>query len=526
MMPIAESGGSGRRFGRLTLAVPLAVLAFLLPAPLGSVAIAAPETASRDWQPAEAAAKHGERHKSLANHRIIWPARDHLVRVLLLRDYNTRVVLGGTVMLGAAAGIVGVFMLLRRRSLLGDVVSHASLPGIGVAFIAMEALSPGNGKWLPGLLFGAAVAGMSAVFCTKLILRYSRAKEDAAMAIVLSIFFGFGIALFTTIQSMPSGQSAGLNHFIFGKAASMVAQDVYLIGGTAAIIVVVVGAISKELCVLSFDQRFAATQGYPVFALDLLLMALVTGVTVIGLQSVGLLLVVAMLIVPAAAARFWTDNLQRMTLISAAVGAASGALGVFASAVFPRLAAGAVIVLTGAALFALSMFLGARRGILIRWLTHVQLRDRVGRQHVLRACYETLETRIHQDRDLADQLTEHIVTVQDLLPLRSWTARRLNRLLARAERNELLVRVGDGDYRLTRQGAESAQRIVRNHRLWEIYLIEYADIAPSHVDRDADDIEHLLGSEVVRDLERLMSRQFPRSTVPPSPHMIDTATSP
>ena len=462
-------------------------------------------------------------HRSLADLRIKWPSREQFLRVLMLRDYNTRVVLGGTVLLGAAAGFVGVFLLLRRRSLLGDVVSHASLPGIGVAFITMEVWSPGSGKWLPGLLAGAAVAGMLGVFCTKLILRYSRVKEDAAMAIVLSIFFGFGVALFTVIQNIPTGNSAGLNHFIFGKAASMVAQDVYLIGAAAAVIVAIVGAISKELQLLSFDQRFAATQGFSVFMLDMLLMALTTGVTVIGLQSVGLLLVVAMLIVPAAASRFWTNSLSRMIYIAASIGAASGALGVLASALFPRLAAGAVIVLTGSAMFAISMFFGTRRGILIRMLTEHKLRHRVGRQHILRACYELLELRFQQDPSSNYQLTEHLVTVRDLLPLRSWTERRLGRLLDRAERCELLVRVRDGAYRLTRQGADAAQQVVRNHRLWEMFLIEHADIAPSHVDRDADDIEHLLGSEVVRELEHLLSKQYPDFTVPPSPHKIESS---
>lgn len=473
--------------------------------------------------PESAGEPPAETHRTLADRRIQWPSREQLLRVLLLRDYNTRVVLGGTVMLGASAGFVGVFMLLRRRSLLGDVVSHASLPGIGVAFIAMEAWSPGGGKWLPGLLFGAAVAGMLGVLATKLILRYSRVKEDAAMAVVLSVFFGFGVALLTTIQNMPTGNSAGLNHFIFGKAASMVADDVYLIGAAAIILVIIVVAISKELRILSFDQRFAATQGFPVFGLDMLLMVLVTGVTVIGLQSVGLLLVVAMLIVPAAASRFWTNNLQQMTYISAGVGAASSALGVFASAMFPRLAAGAVIVLTGSALFALSMIFGTRRGLLMRWLTQYQLHHRVGRQHVLRACYELIELRCKQDANLSHELTDHLLTVSDLLPLRSWTPRRLERLLQRAERRELLVRVRDGAYRLTRRGADSAQQVVRNHRLWELYLIEQADIAPSHVDRDADDIEHLLGSEVVRELERVLAQEYPHFTVPPSPHKIETA---
>lgn len=460
-------------------------------------------------------------HRSLANNRIEWPSRAEVLRTLALRDYNTRVVLFGTTLLGGAAGIVGVFMLLRRRSLVGDVVSHSTLPGIAIAFMLMEHFRAGSGKWLPGLLLGALASGLLGIVFTKLILRHTRIKEDAALAIVLSVFFGLGMALFKVVQYIPSGSQAGLQHFILGKAASLVADDVWVIAISAAVMLTLLLLLYKEFTLLSFDERFAKTQGWPVFALDLTLLLLVAGVTVIGLQSVGLLLVVAMLIIPPAAARFWTNRLHRTVVVAGVVGGLSAAVGVVISALLPRLSAGAVIVLAGSTAFGFSLVFGTRRGVLTRVIAQRRLRLAVGRQHVLRAVFEVLEPRCDPTGELSDQLLEHIITLNDLLPMRSWTPSVLRRRLREAEQAELLSPVRAGGYRLTTLGAATAQRVVRNHRLWELYLIEYADIAPSHVDRDADAIEHILSPGVVAGLEKLLTRDYPRRGVPRSPHDIE-----
>ncbi|MBC8354230.1 MAG: metal ABC transporter permease [Planctomycetes bacterium] len=461
--------------------------------------------------------------RSLSRDRLEWPALSDVKRTLLLRDYNTRIVAIGTTMLGAAAGIVGVFMLLRKRSLIGDVVSHSTWPGIAIAFLVMERIKTDGGKWLPGLLVGALLAGVAGILCTKLILRYTRIKEDAALAIVLSVFFGAGMSLFKAVQYIPSGSQAGLNHFILGKTASMVSADVWIIGEASLAILIVIGLLFKEFSLLSFDDKFASSQGWPVFRLDLSLMLLVAGVTVIGLQSVGLLLVVAMLITPAAAARFWSDRLGRTTAIAACLGGSGAFCGVLLSAMFPRLAAGPVIVLTGALFFIISLFLGVRRGVIVRIVTHRRLKTAVGRQHILRALFEYLEPHCDPAAPMSSQLVNHIVSANELLPMRSWTLKRLRHLLRTAEKSNFIAVVREGGYRMTNRGAELAHRVVRNHRLWELYLIEHADIAPSHVDRDADDIEHLLAADIVESLERLLSERYPHMTVPPSPHAIDSA---
>lgn len=464
-------------------------------------------------------------HLSLANNEFKWPSSEQFVEVITMQNYNTRIVLLGTTFLGICAGTVGTFMLLRKRSLVGDVVSHASLPGIAIAFLVMELSDPGSGKSLSGLLLGALIAGLLGVLCTVAIRRLTRIKEDAAMAIVLSIFFGIGIALFTVVQNIPSGNVAGLHHFIFGKAASMIAADVALIVKAAVVVLLGCCLLFKEFSLMCFDEEFAAVQGWPVLGLDLMLMGLVVGVSIIGLQSVGLLLVVAMLIIPAASARFWTNKLGRLTIVAAGFGGLSAFSGVLLSALFPRFAAGAVIVLSGSFFFGISMAIGTRRGIFGRIRQQRRTRRRVGRHDLLRALYEFLEPSLTgDDGRLTADLTNPSIQFEQLLGMRSWSATRLRRLIGVADRDGILRTDSADKYHLTEVGAIQAQNVVRNHRLWEIYLIEHADIAPSHVDRDADTIEHLLEPDLMIKLDELLSQRYPNMAVPSSPHPIGHAT--
>ncbi|NUQ64760.1 MAG: metal ABC transporter permease [Pirellulales bacterium] len=446
---------------------------------------------------------------------------DQFLRVASLRDYNTRVVLLGTTLLGVSAGVVGTFMLLRRRSLMGDVVAHASLPGVALAFIVLEAVSPGMGRSLTALLAGAVLAGFLGILATVAIRRYTRIKEDAALAIVLSVFFGLGIALFTVVQNLPTGNAAGLHHFIYGKAASMVADHVRFIAAASALVLTLCLLFFKEFTVLAFDEQYAAAQGWPVLRLDVLLLALVVGVTVIGLQSVGLLLVVAMLIIPAAAARFWTDRLGWMTMVSGLLGGLGAAAGVAASAIFPRLAAGAVIVLASSFFFLVSMLFGIRRGVLVQAFALRRSRRRVGRHDLLRAMYENVESSVETDGSPEGlDLTAQPVAFDRLLATRSWSAARVRRLLAAAQREGLVTGNASSGYRLTARGAADARRVVRNHRLWEMYLITYADVATSHIDRDADEIEYVLDPDLVAELETALSRRRADLAMPASPHAI------
>jgi manganese/zinc/iron transport system permease protein len=440
---------------------------------------------------------------------------DDLLHVLFLKDYNTRLVVGSTALLGMTAGVIGSFLLLRKRSLMGDALSHATLPGICIAFLLVTLLG-GEGKSLPGLLLGALVFGMIGVGCVILIRRTTRIKDDAAMGVVLSVFFGLGIALLGLIQDLPAGSAAGLESFIYGKTASMVWNDFLLIVAAAAAVLIASLLLFKELRLLCFDDEFAGAQGWPVGALDIAMLALVAIVTVIGLQAVGLILIIALLITPPAAARFWTDRLVVMIVLAALFGAAAGWIGSSWSALGgedsdQNLPAGAMIVLVAAGLFALSMVFGGARGVLVRGLERWRVARRVARHHLLRAMYEIRE------RDAATLPPLHPVSMHSLLAERSWSKGQLKRALRRAEHDGLLMREG-AHARLTARGLEAAERAVRNHRLWEMYLIAYADIAPSHVDRDADQIEHVLRPEMIERLEDLLMGAARAASMPESPH--------
>lgn len=458
--------------------------------------------------------------RSITDSSFRWPTGEEIQRVVLLRDHNTRVVFLGTAALGAAGGLVGTFLLLRKRSLLSDTVSHATLPGLALAFIAVEAAG-GQGKSLPLLLSGAVVSGLLGMGFVSLVRRWSRVKDDAALAIVLSVFFGLGICFTVTIQQMPTGNAAGIANFIYGKAASMTNSDAQLILWSSLAVAAVCLLLYKELELLCFDESYGAAQGWPIPVLDGLLMALVVGVTVIGLQAVGLLLVVAMLIIPPAAARFWSERLFVNAVIATAIGIGSGLLGVAGSALFPKLPAGAVIVLAAFLIFLVSLVFGAKRGLLGRWIEHRHMVARVGHQHLMRAFYEIAE---RGGRGGDHALLADTVSLGALSGEQTWSRREFQGHLRRAERTGLVREADGGRWRLTAAGRAEARRVVRNHRLWELYLIQYADVAPSQVHRDADQIEHVVEPNIVSELEELLSQRYAPAVVPANPELRGSAT--
>lgn len=448
------------------------------------------------------------------------PDLREILEVLLLQNYNTRLVVLSTTLLGIAAGLVGSFLLLRKRSLMGDALSHATLPGVAIAFAVMVALG-GSGKSLPGLLLGATLSGIAGVATMLLIRHTTRLRDDVAMGFVLSVFFGVGVASLRMVQSMPGASAAGLESFIYGKTASMVSSDFLLISLVAGLSSLACLLFLKEFLLLCFDDGFAAAQGWPTLFLDVLLLGLVTAVTVIGLQSVGLILVIAFLITPPTAARFWTQRLIPMLLIAALIGGISGWLGASLSALTPQLPAGAVIVIVAALLFVLSMFFAPARGVIPRWIHQSRLRRKVDRQHLLRAAYEILEVQAG-----SAPVVNEPFPLALLLTKRSWTPRQLRRILKTARREDHLEPAAPDKILLSESGFGEASRATRNHRLWETYLIQYADIAPSHVDRDADMVEHILGAKLVRQLEAYLSDHDLALPVPPSPHSLEPSANP
>ncbi len=454
---------------------------------------------------------------ALGNFITEWAGWPEALDVLLLQNYNTRLVVLSTTLLGIASGIIGSFLLLRKRSLMGDALSHACLPGIGLAFIILVAFG-GEGKYLPGLLLGALVTGLLGVGMVIAVRNTTRLKDDAAMGVVLSVFFGLGIAIMGLLQKMPGASAAGLEHFIYGKAASMVLSDFGFILTITVIVIAVSMLFLKEFVLLCFDDSFAATSGWSVTLLDMILLLLVAAITVVGLQAVGLILIIAFLITPAAAARFWTDDLRGMLVWAGILGGLSGWIGASVSALLPNLPAGSLIVLVGSGLFLFSMIFGNARGILKRYWKHLKLKRKVGRQHLLRSVFEIIEAEL---RGESREPVNMAVSVDRLQKHRTWTPKRLHHLIKAASKEDHIESFDAHTLRLSEAGFGEAARTTRNHRLWELYLISYADIAPSHVDRDADSVEHILNPDMVRELEARLLQKESSLAIPRSPHQIE-----
>jgi manganese/zinc/iron transport system permease protein len=433
-----------------------------------------------------------------------------LIRVFTFQDYNTRVVVVGTTLLGLAAGLIGTFLVLRKRALLSDTLSHATLPGIALAFIVMTLLT-GDGKQLLALIVGAAIFAVLGTASVLVIQRFSRLKNDAALGIVLSVYFGLGIALMGMATRMDAGNAAGLSSFIYGKTASMLFSDALLIAVTALVAAIACIALFKEFSLVCFDADFGRTQGWPVTRLDFLMMALVVLVTVIGLQAVGLILVVALLIIPAASARFWTHRLRMLLGLSGLFGALSGFLGSGVSALMANLPAGAVIVLVASFFFIISMVFGSTRGLLRLGLDRLRLQRKIMNENLLRDIHEWGETSTDGDKRSPRSGT--------LMLRRAWSVKDLKRTLRRLNRLGLISQPNDGTIRLTEIGRDTAREIVLRHRLWETYLITHADVAPGMVDLSADRIEHILDPDMVRSLKTLLV-SVGKHDPPPSPHQL------
>ncbi len=409
------------------------------------------------------------------------------LRVLTLRaGFNSSVVVTGTTLFGAAAGMVGCFAVLRKRALMGDALAHATLPGIAGAFIVLTLLGQAS-KSLGALLVGAAVTGLLGVAAAQWLSRATRIGEDAAIGAVLSVFFGVGVAMLSVVQALPGGGQGGIETFIYGQTAAMGARDALVMAIAAGLAALASALLLKEFTLVCFNDEFASSVGLPVTAIDLLMMGLVAAVTVVGLQAVGLILVVAMLITPAAAARFWTDRVGPIVVLSALLGALSGYLGSSMSAIFPRAPAGAVIVLTAGGLFTLSLLFGPARGVLAETLRRAHARWRVARDHFLK---EALRAEKAGERVTATTLAR----ARGRTLAGAWT-------MAAGLRAAGLMRRQGPDLRLTDTGRARAERVYRNHGLWQAYLIQRADVAASHVDVSADLVEHVLDEDLVRELE-------------------------
>ncbi|MEL6233928.1 MAG: iron chelate uptake ABC transporter family permease subunit [Pseudomonadota bacterium] len=393
--------------------------------------------------------------------------------LLLAAGYNAALVAIGSGLLGAAAGAGGTFLFLRKRALVSDAVAHATLPGICLAFILMAALG-GDGRSLPGLLVGASLTAGLGLLAVDWIARSTRLAEDAAIGAVLSVFFGLGVLLLTVIQTMTTGRQAGLEGFLLGATAGMLLQDAVVIaaGGLAALAAILI--LRRPMTLVAFDAEYAAAMGISVRRTDLAIMGVVMVITVIGLKVVGLVLIVALLIIPPVAARFWTERTGMMIWSAAALGGVSGYLGAAISASAPALPTGPIIVLVAAGFFAASMLFAPGRGVLAALLRQRRFQRRVHRRQGLLA--------LARGEPIHDRLTLRILGSAGLIR---------------------------PDGVPTADGRAAAARAVRDEARWQLARRMHHDTALSGRYDGLTPIEEVLTADEIAELDR----QIPAATL-------------
>lgn len=414
---------------------------------------------------------------------------EQIVRFFTFQDPSVRYALIGSILLGITCGLLGSFIVVRKMALVGDALSHAVLPGVAIGFLWNMSKDP------VAIFVGATIAGLLGAGAVNLIRQTTRLKEDTALGLVLASFFAVGICLVTMIQHLETGNKSGIDKFLFGQAAAIGLNDIKLMSVVTLLSIVVIVLFYKEFLVTSFDPAFAQVSGFPAQVIHYVLMMLLAFAVVIALQAVGVVLVSAMLITPAASAILLTDRMSRMLWLAALFGMFSGVIGAFFSFLSPRLPTGPFMVLGATLVFLMAFHFAPRHGVLTRWWRRRSRALQTQRENTLKAVYHVLEFREFENEG---------VSFSELAGRRSESVEEAASEAADLKRHGLAT-LDHGTIFLTPEGWQVACSIVRNHRLWELYLTNAAQIPADHVHDDAEKIEHVLGEETVRHLERRLN---------------------
>lgn len=413
---------------------------------------------------------------------------EQVIRFFSFQDPSLRYALMGSILLGISCGIMGSFLVVRKLALMGDALSHAVLPGVALGFLWNMNKDP------VAIFVGAVFVGLLGAGTVQLIKNTTKQKEDAALGFVLASFFGVGICMMTMIQNMPGGSKSGLDKFMFGQAAAMGRSEVILLAVVTGIILMTVSLFYKEFKVCSFDAGFARSYGLPVNFFHYSLMLLLAFAIVSALQAVGVVLVSAMLIIPAATAYLLTDRLGWMLVLSALFGFVAGSTGSFFSFVGRNMPTGPFMVLAAGFVFCIALFFGPRYGIVNRWWRQKSRAGRIQRENSLKAIYHVLEK---------GNFREDTVTIREFCQHSKLSLEEGKQKIMELRRSGF-VNFRNDVVVCSPSGWQRACEIVRNHRLWELYLTNEAQMAADHVHEDAEKVEHVLGEDVVRRLERML----------------------
>ncbi|RYM31484.1 metal ABC transporter permease [Brumimicrobium glaciale] len=358
---------------------------------------------------------------------------------LVFSDYTLRTITLGTAVLGAVTGMLGSFAVLRKESLLGDAISHAALPGIAIAFLIT------GSKDTNILLIGALVSGLIGTLWIRGITSKTHLKSDTALGLILSLFFGFGMLLLTYIQKQPNANQAGLDKYLFGQAATLVESDVWLMTFVTGLCLLVLLLFWKEFKILLFDKDYAQTLGFNTKFIDILITSFIVLAIVLGLQTVGVVLMSAMLLAPAAAARQWTNSLGKMVFLAAILGGSAGVFGTAISATQNNLSTGPVIVLVASVFVLFSFIFSPKRGLLFKRIRLIKNRNDLELQKTLAFMYHIVED--HDD-------TSHPHTIRMLNNFQGYSRKGLRKLV-----DKNYVEVEGGMWSMTSKGFKAAENL-------------------------------------------------------------------
>lgn len=393
-----------------------------------------------------------------------------------------------TVFMGIASGILGSFLVVKRLSMVGDTLAHAILPGLLIGFMIAET------KHSALLFVGAMVAGFIGIGLVNAIRHYLPLKEDSALGIVLTGFYAVGIALLSYIQQSSLESKAGIDKILFGQAAALNREDVVVLGFMALICSLWVGLCFRSSVLIAFDKRFASTLNWPVRFFESLFLILLNTTIIISLKSSGIILISALLIIPASSAYLLTKNFKRLIVLAISQSVLSGLIGVILSLLKPGIPTGPCIITTAGGFFFLSWLLGPE-GLIAQWMHKKRLQRTILLENILKALYLMNESQpVGLPIDLGALCHKAQLPQSAVL----WALKKL------VQTNDCQIYFSNKPIRkieLTPQGALKAAQIVRNHHLWELYLTDVVHYAPDHVHDDAEKIEHILGEDLVKKLE-------------------------
>lgn len=405
------------------------------------------------------------------------------------QDEVAQKVLFGSGLIGLMTGVVGVFSFLRKRTLVADAISHAVLPGICLGFLFAEEKNPLI------LIVGAAIFGWLSVWLIELISSKTKLSEDASIAIVSTFFFAIGSVLLSHISKTGNTEQSGLKSFLFGNAATMNNFDLIVFTITASIILFTILLFFKQFKLVSFDPSFAQVLGLPVQLFSILIASMTVVTVALGIQAVGVVLMSALLIAPAATARYWTDKLWVMVLLAGGIGLVSSVLGIGFSTVKEEMPTGPWIVSTLFVFTISTLLFAPRKGWFSIRSVKNQNKLKIMKENTLKVFYQLKEQGISE------------VQIIHLLEKRPVDTNKLESLLKQMIKNGLISK-NRGTYKLTKQGVFEGMRIVRLHRLWELYLTQRMNFKEDHIHGTAETIEHLITPEIEKEL--LKDLDFPK----------------